>query len=306
MNRLSAALALVFILLTNVATAAEPSLAAQAQTRFIEVNGERIAYRDFGQGEPIVLLHRFRATMSDWDPAFLDPIAAQRRVILFDNSGVGESEGSVPSTLEGAADNAAGLLKALDIPRADIMGWSMGGMTAQIFAIKYPQLVKHLALIGTTPPAGSSEVALVPSAWSDVASRSTRTEDDLLYLFYTTTPDSIAAGKASLQRIALRRKSEPQIGPLDNLALMMTQYRAIKRFIQNEDGWYQKLATIQAPTLVANGDKDGAFPVGNSMVLAREIPHSQLAIYPNSGHAFHFQYPQRFAQDLGVFLGSPQ
>jgi len=306
MNRLSAALALVFALLANVATAAEPSLATQAQTRFIEVNGERIAYRDFGQGEPIVLLHRFRATMSDWDPAFLDPIAAKRRVILFDSNGVGESEGSVPSTLEGAADNAAGLLKALDIPRADIMGWSMGGMTAQIFAIKHPQLVRHLVLMGTTPAAGSPEVALVPSGWSDIASRQTRTDEDLLYLFYTTSPSSMAAGKASLQRIAQRHQGEEQVGPLDNLMLMMTQYRAIKGFIQNEDGWYQKLATIKAPTLVANGDKDGAFPAINSVVLAREIPNAQLAIYPDSGHAFHFQYPQRFAQDLQAFLDTPR
>ena len=59
---------------------------------------------------------------------------------------------------------------------------------------------------------------------------------------------------------------------------------------------------IAAPTFVANGDRDELFPAIDSAVLAREIPHSQLGIYPDSGHAFLFQYPERFANDVSRFL----
>jgi pimeloyl-ACP methyl ester carboxylesterase len=84
---------------------------------------------------------------------------------------------------------------------------------------------------------------------------------------------------------------------------MATQAEAIRRFADGDDGeWYARLKDITAPTFVANGDRDGLFPAIDSAVLARQIPRSQLAIYPDSGHAFLFQYAERFATDVSRFL----
>src|SRR3546814_19070671 len=83
---------------------------------------------------------------------------------------------------------------------------------------------------------------------------------------------------------------------------MRAQYQAATSFFRNEGNWYKKIKSIQAPTLVANGDRDPTFPAIDSVVLAHAIPKCRLALYPDAGHGFPFQYPHRFAADLGTFL----
>jgi pimeloyl-ACP methyl ester carboxylesterase len=86
---------------------------------------------------------------------------------------------------------------------------------------------------------------------------------------------------------------------------MATQARAIQRFADGEEPWwYARLREIAAPTFVVNGDRDGLFPAIDSAVLAREIPRSHLGIYPDSGHAFLFQYRERVVDDIARFLGT--
>jgi pimeloyl-ACP methyl ester carboxylesterase len=153
---------------------------------------------------------------------------------------------------------------------------------------------------GASPPAGSPEVITSPGDWSKVAAKTAYTDADLLYLFFSPSPEGAAAGRASLARTSFRRPASlVKITPEATGA----QYQAITGFFENSDGWYQRLKQIKAPTLVANGDRDGSFPVIDSVVLAREIPDARLAVYPDSGHGFHFQYPERFAADLVKFLG---
>ena len=83
---------------------------------------------------------------------------------------------------------------------------------------------------------------------------------------------------------------------------MATQAEVIRRFADGDErGWYMRLGDMTAPAFVASGDRDGLFPAIDSVVLAREIPRSQLAIYPDSGHAFLFQYAERFAEDVSRF-----
>ena len=140
----------------------------------VEVDGVRVAYRASGEhheGVPLLLLHRFRATMDDWDPALIEALATARRVIAFDSLGVGESGGATPATLEEAADFAALLVRTLENAPADFLGWSMGGMTAQILALRHPTLVRRLVLAGTLPPGGTPEVVPSPPAWSQIAGK---------------------------------------------------------------------------------------------------------------------------------------
>jgi len=269
--------------------------AAEARTHFAEVDGTRFAWRAYGKqmgGQPpLVLLHRFRAAMDDWDPLLLERLAKDRQVIAFDNRGVGESGGETPGTLEQAADDAAAFLGAIGVAKADALGWSMGGMMAPILALRHPTLVRRLVLCGTLPAGGSPEVVPSPPEWGQVAGKPAYKDEDILFLFFTASEAIQSAGRASLARMS---HSTP--------ATMQAQLAAIIRFYKNEGGWYERLRDVAQPALVGNGDRDGAFPVIDSVVLARELPHGQLAIYPDAGHGFLFQYPERFAADVLAFL----
>lgn len=273
--------------------------ALDAPTQFVEVDGARLAYRTVGEGEPLILLHRFRAAMDDWDPALIDALAAGRQVIVFDSAGVGESGGAVPPTLAGAADVAAGFAGALGIAEADWLGWSMGGMTAQILAIEHPEVVRTITLAGTLPP-GNPLTEASPPAWLEVATKPDYADEDVLHLFFTESEASRAAGLESLERMTRDEvagssvKTRPEV--------MGVQAEALFGFIENRDGYFERLGEIEAPAFVANGDWDLAAPAINSVVLAREIPDARLAIYPDAGHAFLFQDPERFADDVLRFL----
>lgn len=279
------------------------SQALTAQSQTIEIEGGEIAYRRFGEGRPLLFLQRFRGGMDDWDPALLDALARDREVILFDSLGVSESTGVTPSTLEGAADVAAHLIAALELDRPDIIGWSMGGMTAQILALEYPDAVGNIILAGTTPAGGTPEFTPPSPAWFAVAGKPQYTVDDLTFLFFTDTPQGLAAGAASADRISARRPAQDMKSTPEAMAAQIT---AGTSFMANEGGWYERLPEIDTAVLVANGDRDAAFPVINSVILAREIPGAQLVIYPDAGHGFHFQYAERFAEDALRFLESAQ
>src|SRR3546814_351458 len=252
--------------------------AEAAETRFAVANGHRIAYRSVGDegphGVPIVFLNRFRGSMDDWDPALINAVARDRRVIFFDNVGVGESDGQTPGCLERAADDAVGFIRALGLDAVDVLGWSLGGMPAQIMATKYPELVRKLALVATVPPCGSPDIVVTQGKWETVARQPSFTEEDLLYLYFSPSPEGSAAGRASLERISLRRSA---LEIKTRNATMRAQYQAATSFFRNEGNWYTKIKSIQAPTLVANGDRDPTFPAIDSVVLAHALPKCRLA-----------------------------
>jgi len=123
-----------------------------AVTQYINLpNGTTLAYRRLGPsaGIPLLLHIHFRGNMDFWDPSLINPLAAQRPLILFDNSGVGRSTGTVPDTFGGWAANVIALTTALNIPQIDLLGFSMGGCVAQMVALNAPGLVRRLVLAGT-------------------------------------------------------------------------------------------------------------------------------------------------------------
>lgn len=279
------------------------SATAGAETQFIEVSGVQFAYRTLGvekTGEPpLVLLHRFRAEMDDWDPLFLDTLAAGRRVIIFNNRGVATSGGDTNTTLEGAADDAAAFIRALGIDKADLLGWSMGGMTAPIVALRHPDVVNKLVLAGTCPP-GNPESAPSPEHWLNVATKDSFTDEDILYIFFTESATSLRKGRESLAR--MDKPGQPGSSVKTSPETMQAQIGAIRAHWANEQGWFERLKEITNPTLVANGDTDVACPILDSVILFREIPNSQLTVYPDANHGFLFQEPVTFANDVLTFL----
>src|SRR3954453_1412814 len=124
-----------------------------APTRTIDVGGGPFAYRDLGpvDGAPVVFLHHLMAVLDDWDPRVIDGIAAERRVIAFDNRGVGATGGSVPSDVAEMGRDAIAFIRAMGLEQVDLLGFSLGGGVAQMVALQAPELVRRIILAGTGP-----------------------------------------------------------------------------------------------------------------------------------------------------------
>src|SRR5712671_1583140 len=121
-----------------------------APTQFLEANGLRYAYRRFGNGSgrPLLFLQHFTGTLDNWDPAVADPLASGREVLLFDNAGVGGSSGTVPRTVAAMAHHALAFLDGLQLDSCDLLGYSLGGMVAQVMVLEQPSLFRRLILVG--------------------------------------------------------------------------------------------------------------------------------------------------------------
>lgn len=222
--------------------------------RAVEAHGVRYAYRRFGaaSGVPLVFFQRFRGTMDHWDPALLEVIAQERPVIVFDNAGVGASTGEVAADIAGAARSAAAFVDALGLQQIDAIGWSMGGAVAQQLALDRPALVRRLVLTGTGP-GGVAEAPRAPDKVWQVAAKPVNDDEDFLYLFFTDSQTSRAAGLASLRRLDRRlAASRAAVKPES----WKNQAAAIAAWGLGNHSAYPRLTEITAPVLVANGAHD--------------------------------------------------
>jgi pimeloyl-ACP methyl ester carboxylesterase len=268
-----------------------------APTRFVQVGGVKLAYRRFGKevGTPLLFLQHFRGSMDNWDPAVTDGFAQERPVILYDNTGVSGSSGETPSTVEGMTEDTAAFLRALGISSVDLLGFSMGGYTAQTLSLKHPTLVRKLVLVATGPRGGE------PSRDPKVAqlARGERTLEEFLYLFFSPSATSQAAGRAFWERRHLRQRD---VDPLSSPQTMAAQTAAGAEWRAVRGERYAELKNIAQPTLVVNGNRDIMIPTINAYTLSQHIPNAQLIVYPDSGHGSLFQYPELFVRHVTLFL----
>lgn len=278
-----------------------PLRSRDAQTRYVTVNGLTLAYRTFGTGggTPLLLTMRLRGTMDHWDPAFVDALAAERPVVVFDSAGVGRSDGAAPSSITGMAELAGAFVDALGLPQVDVLGWSMGGAVALQLAILRPDLVRRLVFAGSGP-GGVPDAPRTPPEVFQVAARPVNTDDDFLYLFFTDSEASRAAGLASLRRIdrRVRAADHVPVGP----ATLAAQLGALAAWGRGEGSAYAHLDRVRTPTLVLNGTNDIMVPAYSSYVMSQRMPNAQLVLYPDAGHGFLFQYPEQVAGDVLRFL----
>jgi len=269
------------------------------QTQVVSAGGVDYTYRELGQengGAPVVLLAHLAAVLDNWDPRVVDGLAAKHHVIAFDNRGVGASTGSAAHSIEQMADDATSFIKAKGFQKVDLLGFSMGGMIAQEIVLKQPQLVRKLILAGTGPAGGPGISSVAGVANYDLLRAIFSGQDPKQFLFFTRTPNGIAAGKAFLQR--LQERSENRDKAI-SLGAYMAQLQALK-------AWGEKpvvdLSVIKQPALVANGDHDRMVPSSNTYDLAKRLPNSELVIYPDAGHGGVFQYHEDFVPKALTFL----
>ena len=271
---------------------------AKAPAKTISAGGITFAYRELGPQEeiPVVFFVHLAATLDNWDPRIVDAIAKTRRVITFDQQGVGASSGQVPGTLEEAADDAYTFITALGYSKIDIFSFSMGGMIAQDLVVKHPDLVRRLVLTGTGPRGGKDMDKVVGVTYYDILRATLTRSDPKEFLFFNRDAVGKQAGKAFVERLKERTVGRDKaIGT----KAFGTQLKAIQRFGRSQPS---DLSIITQPTLIANGDHDRMVPSVLSEDLHKRIAGSELIIYPNSGHGGIFQYWEKFAPVAAKFL----
>lgn len=270
---------------------------ADAPTRTIPVDD--VAYRELGPstGVPVVLLTHLAAVLDNWDPRVVDGLAEHHRVIAFDNRGVGASGGSTPDTIEAMADDAVAFIRTLGLEQVDLLGFSMGGMIAQVIATAEPQLVRRVILAGTGPAGGEAITKVTRLSHLDTLRGLVSFQDPKQFLFFTRTPAGRRAGKAFLAR--LKKRTEDRDARI-SVRSYGAQLRAIHRWGQQPPA---DLSVIHQPVLVANGEADRMVPTSNSIDLAERLPNADLVIYPDAGHGGIFQFHEQFVERSLAFLG---
>jgi pimeloyl-ACP methyl ester carboxylesterase len=158
-------------------------------------NGIEYAYRDLGAGDvPLVLLQHFRGNLDNWDPALVDALAADCRVVAFDNVGVGATTGRTPSTIEAMAHDAIAFLEAMELQRVDLLGFSIGSFVAQEIALIRPDLLRRLVLASSAPQGAPGMHGWAPEVIGAVGAPETSPEG-YISVFFAPTDTSREAGR---------------------------------------------------------------------------------------------------------------
>jgi pimeloyl-ACP methyl ester carboxylesterase len=262
-------------------------------------NGVDYAYREAGGGGvPLVLLQHFRGNLDSWDPVLIDSLASGRRVVTFDNTGVGGSSGKTPDTVGQMARDAIAFITALALGQVDILGFSIGSFVAQQIALIRPAIVRRLVLASSAPEGAAGMHGWAPDVIGAVGTPQTSPEG-FLGVFFTPSSTSRQAGQESLRRMHARTEDR------DTATTWQTreaQYDAVCTWGIPDHALLQRLSSIEMPVFVANGDSDPMILPHYSYLLAGLIPQARVKIYPDSAHGFLFQHHAEFARDVDEFL----
>jgi pimeloyl-ACP methyl ester carboxylesterase len=267
--------------------------------------GVEFAYRDAGEsggGVPLVLFNHFRGNLDNWDPALVDALAASRRVITFDNTGVGGSTGVTPDTIGQMARDAIAFIAALDLSQVDLLGFSIGSFVAQEITLIRPAIVRRVILASSAPQGAAGMHGWAPAVIGAVGKPRTSPEE-YIEVFFAPSPSSRKAGGESVQRQYARTEDRDAA---TTWATREAQYDAVCTWGIPDHGSLQRVAAIGQPVFIANGDSDPMILPHYSYLLAGLIPQARVKIYPDSAHGFLFQHHAEFTADVEDFLSEPR
>jgi pimeloyl-ACP methyl ester carboxylesterase len=259
----------------------------------VKVQGINLYYEVHGAGYPLVLIRGFGSNADHWycqTPGF----SSRYNVVTFDNRGIGRSDKpDVPCTISIMADDTVGLMDAIGISKAHILGISMGGMIAQEIALRYPQRVHGLILActhcgGDRAVRPSEEIARIFVEYIFTGSQEAA-QNTPKCLFTERTLREAPEVVERYQEVSRRFPPTSEA--------MIRQWEAI----QGHDTW-EDLSHVQAPTLVLSGTDDVLVPPENSRILAERIPNAQLRLIEGGGHQFLVEKADAFNRVVLEFL----
>lgn len=263
----------------------------------IEVEGRWLAWRASGAGSPLLLVNGYAASGADWDPAFLGLLAERQRVICPDNRGIGGSElGDGELTVDAMAADLEALLDALEIERAPVVAWSMGGFVAQRLAARDPGRVEALALI-STDPGGPAAVQAKPEDWARLVDHSGGFRDQATRLIALLFPPDLAPG-IDRQFGDMVAEARAAMSP----ATLRAQEAAIEQWHEADESG--GAGAEAPPTLIVHGCEDVVIPAANVELLAARWPGAGVELIEGAAHAVMAQEPQRVAAAIGELTAS--
>jgi pimeloyl-ACP methyl ester carboxylesterase len=231
----------------------------------------------------------------------VDALSSNRRVVAFDNVGVGGSTGTTPRTVTPMAHDAIAFLTAMEFDRVDMLGFSIGSFIAQEIALIRPGILNRLVLASSAPQGAAGMHGWAPDVIGAVGRPETSPEG-YLDVFFARSSSSRQAGTQALQRMYARTEDRDQA---TTWATRNAQYDAVCAWGIPDHALLQRLSGIGLPVLVANGDSDPMILPHYSYLLAGLIPQARVKIYPDSAHGFLFQHHAEFAADVDAFLAEP-
>ena len=279
----------------------------------VHVGDIDVAYKMFGKGDPIILFNGASDGMDAWDPSFLTGISSNHTVIAFDQRGIGNTTtGTKPYSMQQLANDTAGLLDALKIPKADVMGYSLGSFIAQAFTISYPEKVNSLILVASTCGGkdGIDQPPEFKKLQSDVVNKTLNNISITTEEIKSLVADSVGSGWIKLhpeslegfENITSLQQLKPSLPPeiANNQNNVGHAWTAT-----NWSGACDELAKLAKPTLVIAGTDDNYYvPHGNALILAGKIPGAWLVQIKDAGHAVMNQYPAEIGKILNTFLST--
>ncbi|MFC1767965.1 alpha/beta fold hydrolase [Candidatus Margulisiibacteriota bacterium] len=255
----------------------------------VKVDGINIAYITYGRGEPLIMITGYNGTMDMWSRGFIRKLSKKYKVIVFDNRGMGKTTASDKEfTIKLFAQDTAGLMDALKIKKAHILGWSLGTYIAQELALNYPEKVDKLILYAADT-GGKQAVDPDPKTLEILENTSSDNGMELL---------SLLLPQKWLEDNPDPRKYFPKVtetSPPENIS---RQYNAWRKW----GGTYSRLKGLKTPTMLITGTEDILTPPENSKMMAKLIPNAKLVMIPGGGHGVMYQYPEGMADIIINFL----
>ena len=255
--------------------------------QFERVNNVEIAYRRAGRGATVLLLHPIGLDSSWWQP-FAEQLAPRYCVVAMDFRGHGSSA-PIRSEVELAdlADDAAALLRTLGLTPSQVVGLSMGGMVAQYLAIRHPDAVRSLVLLGTA-------CTLPDEARKQMIARGEIARREGMRAVLETTLERWFTPAALISELVKRCEKRLLENDVESWA---ASWRAISRLDTLSD-----LKRIKAPTLVVTGNRDVSTPPAAAMLIADNIAGAALTIVEGAPHMGPFEFPGAYLAPVVAFV----
>src|SRR5919112_1317143 len=279
----------------------------------VRVGDIDVAYKMFGKGDPIILFNGASDNMDAWDPSFLKGLSSNHTVIAFDQRGIANTTiGSKPYTYQQIADDAAGLLDALKIPKADVMGYSLGSYLAQQLTMMYPDKVNRLILVASS--CGGKDHTPKPPEFlelqAEIVNNSLNNVSISQEEMKSLVSASLGSGWIRLHPESLDipenitlQQAKPGLTP----EILNNQNNVGKHWEDNPNwsGACDELAKLDKPTLVIAGTDDNFYqPHVNSLKIVEKIPGAWLVQIKDAGHAAPDQYPEEMGKIMNTFLST--
>ena len=278
----------------------------------VHVGDIDIAYKVFGKGDPIILHNGASDGMDAWDPALLSSLSSNHTVIVFDSRGIGNTtSGTEPYSIQLLANDTAGLMDALKIQKANVLGYSLGTFTTQQFAISHPDKVSSIILIAGS--CGGKDGIPKPAEFIKLQSEIVNKTQNNIPISQQEMKSLITASLGSgwiklhpesvdiPENITLQQV-KPSLSPetLNNQNNVDLAWEAT-----NWNGACDDLAKIAKPTLVITGTDDNHYiPHANALVIASKVPGAWLVQIKDAGHAVVDQYPDEVGKIVQTFLST--